>query len=538
MRWAQKGSVDEMRFEERIAVTQDSSRLGEQVLSPIAFLERAESMYGDRVAYSFEGRTQTYAEFGALARRIAGLLVANGIRPGDRVAVLAANTPLLLLAHFAVPMSGGVLVALNHRLAQPELAFIVQHSGADLLLHDAEFSGTAETFGIPVMTADEVLATGSTEHRHLPEDERSLLSINYTSGTTGRPKGVMYHHRGAYLQALAMVHHADLGLGSVYLWTLPMFHCNGWCFPWAMVAAAGEQVCLTRPDTGVVWTHLREGRVTNFHAAPTVLSGVSRHQEARNGPLARTVRVGTGGAPPSPTLLCELGRLGIEVTHLYGLTETFGPAVINELRPEWSALDLASRSTVMSRQGNSTVIGTGLRVVDNLGISAAGDDVAADGEAMGEILVRGNNVMLGYYNDEQATAAASLAGGWFRTGDLAVMHPDRSVEIRDRSKDVIISGGENIASVEVEHVLTAHPAVSEVAVIGVPHERWGEVPIAVVMLRDGEHASAQELIAYTRDHIAGFKAPTEIYFQDLPKSGTGKVLKHRLRDRFVRPSED
>ncbi|AWK74341.1 acyl-CoA synthetase [Rhodococcus oxybenzonivorans] len=505
--------------------------LGDQVLTPLNFLERAEAIHADRTAMTYHSRSWSYGEFAVTARRMAGTLAGHGVTPGDRVAVLASNTPLMLLAHFAVPLAGGVLVTLNHRLAAPELAYIVQHSGASLVLFDNEFHSAAHSFGIRTLAVGEVLEAGGPEYARSVDDERSLISLNYTSGTTGRPKGVMYHHRGAYLQALAMIHHARLGLDTVYLWTLPMFHCNGWCFPWAITAAAGTQVCLDRPDPDTVWRHLRSGGITHFNAAPTVLTNLTQHREAANGPVGRTVEVGTGGAPPSPTLLSELTALGIHTTHLYGLTETFGPAVVNEPRPEWNSLGHTDLSRAMAVQGNSNIVGTGIRVLDTVGKTddAPVVDVTADGTILGEIAVRGNTVMLGYYHGDAATEAARM-GEWFKTGDLGVMHPDGSVEIRDRAKDIVISGGENIATVEVEHVLTSHPAVAEAAVIGIADPKWGEVPVAVVTLRPGAEVSIEELIAFTRTQLAGFKTPKHVYFRELPKSGTGKILKHRLRE--------
>ncbi|WP_346842863.1 AMP-binding protein [Rhodococcus sp. A14] len=515
-----------------------TAHLGDQVLTPLNFLERAEAIHADRTAMTYHAQSWSYGEFAVTARRMAGTLAGHGVKPGDRVAVLASNTPLMLLAHFAVPLAGGVLVTLNHRLAAPELKYIVEHSGASLILGDNEFSAAAESFGIRTLAAEQVLDADGPEHARTVEDERSLISLNYTSGTTGRPKGVMYHHRGAYLQALAITHHAKLGLDTVYLWTLPMFHCNGWCFPWAITAAAGTQVCLDRPDPDTVWAHLRSGGITHFNAAPTVLTNLTQHREADNGPLGRIVEVGIGGAPPSPTLLSELTALGIHTTHLYGLTETFGPAVVNEPRPEWNTLSHTDLSKAMAVQGNSNMVGTGIRVLDTVGKKDGAPiaDVTADGTTLGEIAVRGNTVMLGYYNDDAATEAARI-GEWFKTGDLGVMHPDGSVEIRDRAKDIVISGGENIATVEVEHVLTSHPAVAEAAVIGVADPKWGEVPVAVVALRPGADVSTEDLISYTRTQLAGFKTPKQIYFRELPKSGTGKILKHVLRG-LIAPGDE
>lgn len=358
------------------------------------------------------------------------------------------------------------------------------------------------------------------------EDERGLLAISYTSGTTGRPKGVMYHHRGAYLQSLATAFHARLDTSSVYLWTLPMFHCDGWCFTWAVTAAGATHLCLRAVDPAQVWELLRTGGVTHFSAAPTVLTMIVNAPEAAGGPpLDPPVAVQTGGAPPSPTLITRMAEAGLRVTHLYGLTETYGPVAINDWQPEWNEKPPAEQVVLQARQGVGNVIADPLRVVD-----PAGQDVPADGATIGELVCRGNDLMLGYYRDEEATAAADLAG-WFRTGDLAVMHPDGYAEIRDRAKDIIISGGENIASVEVERVLDSHPAVLESAVVGRPDELWGEVPVAFVTLRPGGSASPQELTEHVRARLAHFKAPKDIVLLDaLPKTSTGKIQKHVLRD--------
>ena len=352
-------------------------------------------------------------------------------------------------------------------------------------------------------------------------DELSLLSLNYTSGTTGTPKGVMYHHRGAYLQALAMVAHAGLDARSRYLWTLPMFHCNGWAFTWAVTAAGGTHVAMRELDPDLAWDHLRDG-VTHFCGAPTVLTMLATAEGAR--PLDTRVRAFTGGAPPTPAMLEELGEHGIRVEHLYGLTESYGPAVLCDWHPEWDELPAAEQAELMARQGVGNVTGNGVRVVD----TATGEDVPRDAATIGEILLRGNTMMAGYLDDEAATAAATL-DGWFRTGDLAVVHDDGYVDIRDRAKDIIVSGGENVSSVEVERVLVRHPAVLECAVVGVPHDHWGERPHAHVTLRAGADTTADELRAFVREHLAGYKVPDEVVFGELPKTSTGKVQKHVLR---------
>ncbi|MGH8870086.1 MAG: AMP-binding protein, partial [Actinomycetes bacterium] len=373
----------------------------------------------------------------------------------------------------------------------------------------------------------EALATGGTPRTTVPADETDLLAVNYTSGTTGEPKGVMYHHRGAYLQALAQVGHAGLSPSTVFLWTLPMFHCNGWSFPWAVTAAGGRHICLRAVDPAEIWRLVAEEGVTHLNGAPTVLTMIAYAEQAAPLPPGRSLRICTGGAPPSPTILERMADLGVDVTHLYGLTETFGPSVVCDWRPEWDACDTAERAVLSARQGVRAMAAGGLRVVD-----AEGKDVPWDGATVGEIAMRGNTVMLGYLKDEEATRAAA-PDGWFRSGDLAVRHPDGYVQVTDRSKDVIISGGENIASLEVENAVASHPAVLEVAVIAAPDPKWGEVPAAYVTLRPGATASPDEIVAHVRARIAHFKAPKQVVFTDLPKTATGKVQKYVLRERAL-----
>ena len=504
-------------------------------LSPTAFLLRSGRLYADRVAVIDGERRFTYAEFLDRCLRLAGALHRMGVPAGGRVAVLAPNTHLLLEAHYGVPFAGAVLVALNVRLTASDLAFIVRHSGATVLIYDHDHEAVAKSIAselgndlrlVRAGRADDqyehLLASADPYHQGV-EDERGMISINYTSGTTGRPKGVMYHHRGAYLQALAMAFEMRLDCDSTYLWTLPMFHCNGWCFTWAVTAAGATHLCLRRVEAASIWGHLRDSHVTHFCGAPTVLVMLAWYDGAS--PLERRVCVATGGAPPTPAILERLAQLGMDVTHLYGLTETFGPAVVCAWRGEWQALPIAEQARIKARQGVGNVISQQLRVIDT-----HGDDVPADGSALGEIAIRGNNVMLGYYHDEIATRKA-IPDGWFRTGDLGVMHADGYVEIRDRAKDIIISGGENIASIEVERALCGHPAVMEAAVVAGPDSRWGEIPVAFVVLKSGAATSETELIAYAREHLAHFKAPKRIVFGELPKNATGKIQKFVLRER-------
>ena len=504
-------------------------------LTPTSFLLRSGRVYADREAVIDEARRYTYSEFLDRCLRLAGALRGMGVPEGARVAVLAPNTHVLLEAHYGVPFAGAVLVALNTRLTAADLSFIVAHSGAQVLIYDYDFESIARDIAAATGGALRLVRAGrpDDQYEHLlanagplqraVADERALISINYTSGTTGKPKGVMYHHRGAYLQALAMAMETRLDCDSIYLWTLPMFHCNGWCHPWAVTAAGATHLCLRKVDPAAVWQHLRASNVTHLCGAPTVLVMLAWDPAATR--LARPVRVSVGGAPPTPAILERMAELGLDVTHLYGLTETFGPAVICEWRGEWSGLPIGQQAQIKARQGVGNVISQQLRVVD-----AHGKDVPADGATLGEVALRGNNVMLGYYHDEIATRKA-IPDGWFRTGDLGVMHPDGYVELKDRSKDIIVSGGENIASIEIERALCAHPAVMEAAVVAGPDPKWGEVPVAFVTLKAGVAATEDELVGYARERMAHFKAPKRVLFGDLPKNATGKIQKFVLRDR-------
>jgi len=507
-------------------------------LSPTAFLHRAARVFSDRVGVVDGSLKFTYGEFLERTLKFAGALKALGVDPGDRVAVLAGNSHVMLAAHYAVPFAGAALVALNTRITPSDIAFILRHAGVSVLVYDHQFAAAAAAAGAQVGPElrlvqaggaagelDRLVADASPSFEPLA-DERSLLAINYTSGTTGRPKGVMYHHRGAYLQALAMALHLGLDSDSVYLWTLPMFHCNGWCFPWAVTAMGGTHLCMDRVEPVAIWRHMRHSGVTHLCAAPTVLTTTIWDPAAGEDKLPRRVRIGTGGAPPTPALLERLAELGMDITHLYGLTETFGPAVVCAWRTEWNSFAIPAQAKLKARQGVANVIGQTVRVVDR-----RGSDVPADGKTMGEIAIRGNNVMLGYYQDEEETRR-SCPDGWFRTGDLGVMFPDGYIQLRDRAKDIIISGGENISSVEIEQALATHPAVMEVAVVAAPDEKWGEVPVAFVALKDGAAASDAELIDHVRARLARFKTPKRIVFGSLPKTATGKVQKNQLRSQL------
>ncbi|MCG7633269.1 long-chain-fatty-acid--CoA ligase [Gordonia McavH-238-E] len=503
-------------------------------LTPLTFLRRSATVFGDRVAVIDGTRRWTYRELLDRASRQAGLLASMGVRTGDRVAVLAPNTHIMLESHFGVPFAGAVIVTLNIRLDADELARIVDHAGCSLILCDPTLADTAEQVRAVARTETAVLAAdedyeaalaGAEPRMNMPDDEGSMLSLNYTSGTTGAPKGVIYQHRGAYLQSLAVNSHFGVTPSSVYLWTLPMFHCNGWCLPWAITAAGGTHVCLPAVRPADVWSAIGEHEVTHLCAAPTVLTSLCTDPAATRSD-GRPLYVAVGGAPPAPALISRAADLGMSITHLYGLTETYGPLAICEWRREWDGLPAEEQARLRSRQGVGNVIAERIRVVDE-----AGADVPADGTTVGEVAVRGNNVMLGYYRDEAATAEA-VPDGWFRTGDLAVMHPDNYLEIRDRLKDIIISGGENISSIEVESAIMANPDVLEAAVIAVPHDHWGERPVAVVTVGAGATVDSDQIRAWLRGRLAGFKIPDHVAIVDeLPMTASGKIRKAELRVR-------
>jgi fatty-acyl-CoA synthase len=506
-------------------------------LNPVDFLYRAAYMYPDKAAVVDGERRYSYRQLAERSWRLANALRAAGLAKGDRVATLLFNSPAMLEAHFGVPAAGGILVAVNHRLASAEVGYILQHSGARYLLVDIgleTLAGQAGPAGVTVIRCagtggladpyEEFLAGASPERpASWLEHEEETISINYTSGTTGRPKGVQYTHRGAYLNALNEVIVAGISADSVYLWTLPMFHCNGWCFPWAVTAAAARHVTVRAVDPQRVWELIDREGVTHYNGAPTVQLMIINHPRAHR--LDRPVTAMVAAAPPSPTLLARMSELNFRIVHVYGLTETYGPITVcpePEGGPELSA---EQRAKYLARQGQAYPSADLVRVVD-----PEMADIAQDATAMGEVIMRGNNVMSGYFNDEAATAKA-FAGGWFHSGDLAVWHPDGNIELRDRGKDIIISGGENISSIEVEQVITAHSAVLECAVIGIPHPHWGERPKAFVTLNEGAQATPQEIIAFCRGRLAHYKCPDTVEFGPLPKTSTGKTQKFVLRDR-------
>ena len=518
-------------------------RVDETLLTPLLYLERSAQVFGDKTAIVHGPNRMSYQEMADHATRLARALQASGIGPEDRVAYLCPNIPEMLIAHFGVPLAKAVLVAINTRLSGAEIAYILSHSGAKTLVVDTELLSTAAPRLVDcpdleeVITIDEVgipsqvdsisyqdfLERGSDDP--LPwrtDDEFRTISINYTSGTTGRPKGVMYTHRGAYLNAMCEVVHSGFDRDSVYLWTLPMFHCNGWCTTWAVTGVGGRHVCLraVRPDR--IWSLIQSEGISHLNGAPTVLVGMANHPDAHR--LDAPLTVTTAGAPPSPTIIGQMEELGAKVVHVYGLTETYGPYTVCEAQQDWAARSSEERARLMARQGVAMVGADPIRVVD-----AHMNDVPRNGEIMGEVVMRGNIVMSGYFDNPAATEEA-FRGGWFHSGDLAVWHPDGYIELRDRAKDIIISGGENISTIEVEQAVVSHPAVLEGAVVAMPHEYWGERPKAYVVLKEGQSADPEEIISHVRDCLAHFKAPDMVEIMEaLPKTSTGKVQKYVLR---------
>ncbi len=517
-------------------------------LSPISFLKRTASVFPHRVAIIHGTARQSWGETAARCRRLASALSRAGVGRGDTVAVIAPNTPAMVEAHFGVPMAGAVLNAINTRLDAATIAFILDHGAARVLLVDREFAPVArealalQTGPAPLVVdvldalAPENPGCGSQEYEAflaggdagfdpvLPNDEWDAIALNYTSGTTGNPKGVVYHHRGAYLSAVGNALTWGMAQHPVYLWTLPMFHCNGWTFPWTVAAMAGTNVCLRRVEAASILQAIAASGVSHMCGAPIVLGLVLNHKGVQ--PLAAPVKVMTAGAAPPAAVLEGMGRLGFDITHVYGLTETYGPMSVCAWNTEWDALPDAERAAVLARQGVNYPVQEDLVVADPQTLAP----VPQDGRTMGEILMRGNAVMKGYLKNPKATDEA-FAGGWFHTGDLAVWHENGYAEIRDRAKDIIISGGENISTIEVEDVLYRHPAVMEAAVVARPDETWGETPCAFVTLKPETEATAEEIIAFCRARMARFKVPRTVVFGPLPKTSTGKMQKFVLRDR-------
>jgi fatty-acyl-CoA synthase len=520
-----------------------------QPLTPLSLLARAAAVHPEQTAVIHGPRAWTYREFYARTRRLACALVKRGIKCGDTVAAVLPNTPAMLEAHYGVAMAGAVLNTINTRLDAAIIGFTLGHGEAKALITDREFSkvvkdalsnckakplvidyddpeftGAGERLG--TIEYEDLLRDGDPDFAWLmPRDEWDAISLNYTSGTTGDPKGVVYHHRGAYLLAMANVITCGMGKHPVYLWTLPMFHCNGWCFPWTLSVVAGTHVCLRAVRAHAMYDAIVTHKVTHLCGAPIVMSTLLNAPAHEKKPLPHVVQFATAAAPPPEAVLAAMKAAGFNVTHLYGLTETYGPAAINDWHREWDALSASEQAAKKARQGVSYPVLDALDVLDPSTMAP----VPRDGETLGEVMFRGNVVMKGYLKNKPATQAA-FAGGWFHSGDLGVIHPDGYIQLKDRSKDIIISGGENISSIEVEDALYKHPAVQVVAVVAKPDEKWGETPCAFVELKPGSTASADELIAWCRKNLAAYKCPRQIVFAEIPKTSTGKLQKFKLRD--------
>ncbi|MBU9609585.1 acyl-CoA synthetase [Burkholderia multivorans] len=516
-------------------------------LTPIDFLVRSAEVYGDRVAIVHGDVRRTWAETYARARRLASALAAAGVGRGETVAALLPNIPAMIEAHFGVPMAGAVLNTINTRLDAASVLFMLRHGEAKVLIVDTEYADIAqraaqELPGLKLvsvadaMPADPARFAGAIDYEafvasgdpdyawHPPADEWEAIALNYTSGTTGDPKGVVYHHRGAYLAAISNILEWDMPKHAVYLWTLPMFHCNGWCFPWAVAARAGVNVCLRKFDAKTVFDLIRRERVTHYCGAPIVQSAIANAPaELREG-IDHTVHAMVAGAAPAPAVIAKMKEIGFDLLHVYGLTEVYGPATVCAKQAHWDALSDDERARLNARQGVRYHLEAGATVLDPDTMAP----VPADGETLGEIMFRGNICMKGYLKNEKATDEA-FHGGWFHTGDLGVLTPDGYIRIKDRRKDIIISGGENISSIEVEDALYRHPAVAVAAVVAMPDPKWGEVPCAFVELRDGASATEEEIVAHCRQLLAGFKVPKAVRFGELPKTSTGKIQKFQLR---------
>ena len=520
-----------------------------QPLTPLTFLERAASVYPNHTAIVHGKLRRNYSDFYSRSRQLASALSAQGIVRGDTVSVILSNTPAMLEAHYGVPMCGAVLHSINTRLDPDTIAYQLDHANSKALIVDREFLKTAKTSlelaGVsPILIEfndseypikeslpgaieyEEFLLKGDKNYNWLmPEDEWDAISLNYTSGTTGNPKGVVSHHRGAYLLAQGNAMIASIKKHSVYLWTLPMFHCNGWCFPWTMSAIIGTHVCLRRVMAEPIWESLAEHKVTHLCGAPIVMSTILAASDNEKKLLEKQVDFFTAAAPPPESVLTNMKDAGFNITHLYGLSETYGPAVVNEWHQEWDNLAESEQASLKARQGVRYLPLESLAVMDPKTMQP----VPRDGKTIGEVMFRGNVVMKGYLKNKAATDE-SFKDGWFHSGDLGVIHEDGYIQLKDRSKDIIISGGENISSIEIEEVLYKHPSVEAAAVVAMPDEKWGETPCAFVQLKKASHASEEELSQWCRDHMASFKLPRQFYFEDIPKTSTGKIQKFILRE--------
>jgi fatty-acyl-CoA synthase len=520
-----------------------------QPLTPLSFLERAAAVFSDHTAIVHGPLRRSYGEFYARSRRLASALAKRGIKRGDTVSVLLANTPAMLECHYGVPMAAAVLNTINTRLDAAIVAFQLDHAESKVLLVDREFSklakealalaktkplvvdyddpefeGAGERLG--TIEYEDFIAAGDPDFAwKMPDDEWDAISLNYTSGTTGDPKGVVYHHRGAYLLAVGNVLTGSMGKHCVYLWTLPMFHCNGWCFPWTISVVAGTHVCLRQVRAPAMYAAIAGHKVTHLCGAPIVMATLLNAPADEKKPLPHVVEFFTAAAPPPEAVLAAMKSAGFNVTHLYGLTETYGPAAVNELRSGWDALSPAEQAAMKARQGVRYVPLEALDVRDPDTLKP----VPWDGESMGEVMFRGNVVMKGYLKNKSATEKA-FAGGWFHSGDLGVMHRDGYIQLKDRSKDIIISGGENISSIEVEDALYKHPAVGAAAVVAKPDDKWGETPCAFIELKPGQKATTEDLVAWCRKNLASYKCPRYVVFAELPRTSTGKIQKFKLRE--------
>ncbi len=517
-------------------------------LSPLTFIERAASVFPRNTSIVHGDDRYTWAETYTRARRLASALTTRGIGLGDTVSIMGFNTPQMYEAHFGVPMTGAVLHSINTRLDADTIAFQLQHAEAKILLTDTEASATirdalAQLENPPLvidivdpysdggdclgeLDYEALLAEGNPDFVwQPPADEWQAITLNYTSGTTGNPKGVVYHHRGAYLNAVSNIVDGNLGQHPVYLWTLPMFHCNGWCFPWTLAAVAGTSICLRKVRADLIYELIEQEGITHYCGAPTVHYMLVNAPDELRAKKQHRIHGLVAAAPPPAAVLQKMAENDFEITHVYGLTETYGPATLCAWHDEWNELPIEEQARLKSRQGVRYLMLEALTVLDPLTMQP----VPADGETLGEVMFRGNNVMMGYLKNPEASAKA-FADGWFHSGDLGVMHPDGYIELKDRSKDIIISGGENISTIEVENVLYRHPAILEAAVVARPDEKWGETPCAFVVLRDGATVTAAEIIEYCRGNMAHFKAPRMVVFGELPKTSTGKVQKFVLRE--------